>query len=76
MTKKLQIFWIKIFKLNYKKKVRKYYLKYYVTEQWNNLPLHIVTTPSMNTFKNCLWEQDGVMHDPDITCMYETTSTR
>ena len=39
-----------------------------VTNQWNNLPESIVTTPSLDTFKNRLdklWERDGVMFYPD-----------
>ena len=68
----------KIIKQNCKKEVRKYYFKYYVTEQWNNLPLHIVIAPSLNVFKNRLdklWERDVVMYDPDVN-LYETTSAR
>ena len=65
----------KIIKQNCKKGVRKYYFKYRVTEQWNNLPLHIVIAPSLNVIKNRLdklWERDGVMYDPDVN-LYETT---
>ena len=68
----------KIIKQNCKKDVRKYYFKYRVIEQWNNLPLHIVIAPSLNVFKNRidkLWGRDGVMYDSDVN-LYETTSAR
>ena len=50
--------------------VRKYYFKYRVTKQWNNLPVHIVTAPSLNAFKN----RDGLMYYPDVN-LYEITSS-
>ena len=70
---------IKVIRLRSANKIaKKYYFEYRVTEQWNNLPLHIVIAPSLIVFKNRLdklWERDGVMYDPDVN-LYETTSAR
>ena len=68
----------KISKLKCKKDVRRYYFKLRVSEQWNNLPTHVVTARSLNTFKNRLdkiWGKNGEMYDPDIN-LYDTTSAR
>ena len=67
-----------IVKEKFKKDIRKFFFKERVTDQWNNLPLNVVTAPTLNTFKNRLdkiWKKDAVMFDNEIN-LYEVASSR
>ena len=60
------------------KDIRTYFFKNRVTEQWNNLPKHVVCSSSINLFKERLdkiWRVDDVMYDNQIN-LYERTSSR
>ena len=53
---------------SFNKDQRKYCFTNRVCDQWNNLPLYVVTAPTINAFKNRLdkiWTCNDVMYDPD-----------
>ena len=67
-----------VYKRGCRLNVRKFSFKLRVTDQWNNLPEHVVTATSLNCFKARLdkwWKGSDIMFNPD-TKIHEVTSAR
>jgi hypothetical protein len=67
-----------VYKQGCRLNVRKYSFRFRVTDQWNNLPEHVVTADSLNQFKSRLdklWKGTAVYYDHN-TNVHMVTSSR
>ena len=58
-----------VYKLRYGHDIRKYSFRLRVQSQWNNLPVKVVTAPSINSFKgrlDKLWRGSDLMYNPKV----------
>ena len=68
-------------KLGFKHEFRRYSFRLRVTDQWNNLPKHVVMAGSVNTFKNRLdkvWLSSNnaqLVYNPDVN-VHEVAAAR
>ena len=64
-------------KVSYKKEMRKFSFRCRVADHCNNIPDLVVNATSFNIFKkqlDKLWEQEGIMYDPDVDIHLRTSS--